>query len=65
MGHLDAAAGVAGLIKTALALKHGVLPPTLHYKSPNPQYRFYRFALFREWSGSRNGRLEWSPAELE
>lgn len=36
IGHLDAAAGVAGLIKTALALKHKQLPPSLHYEQPNP-----------------------------
>jgi acyl transferase domain-containing protein/glutamate-1-semialdehyde aminotransferase len=37
IGHLDAAAGVAGLIKTALALHHRTLPATLHFKSPNPK----------------------------
>ena len=36
IGHLEAAAGVAGLIKTALALHHQVVPPTLHYERPNP-----------------------------
>ncbi|MEW2068772.1 beta-ketoacyl synthase N-terminal-like domain-containing protein [Streptomyces sp. NPDC007346] len=36
IGHLDAAAGVAGLIKTALALHHGVVPPLVGYESPNP-----------------------------
>ena len=40
VGHLDAAAGVTGLIKTALALKHGVLPPSLNYRKPNPQIDF-------------------------
>jgi amino acid adenylation domain-containing protein len=40
VGHLDAAAGVTGLIKTALALKHGVLPASLHYHKPNPQIDF-------------------------
>lgn len=37
IGHLDAAAGVAGLIKTALALHHKTLPPSLHFTAPNPK----------------------------
>lgn len=40
IGHTDAAAGVAGLIKTALALQHRRMPPSLHYESPNPQIDF-------------------------
>jgi acyl transferase domain-containing protein/acyl carrier protein len=40
IGHLDAAAGVAGLIKTVLALEHGQMPPSLHFKEPNPQIDF-------------------------
>ena len=36
LGHLEAAAGVAGLIKVALALQHGEFPPQLHFKQPNP-----------------------------
>ena len=35
-GHLSCAAGVAGLIKTVLALEHGAIPPTVHYTAPNP-----------------------------
>ncbi len=40
IGHLDAAAGVAGLIKTVLALEHRQLPPTLHFKEANPEIDF-------------------------
>ncbi|MFF0223667.1 beta-ketoacyl synthase N-terminal-like domain-containing protein [Streptomyces sp. NPDC004629] len=39
VGHLDAAAGVTGLIKAALALEHRFIPPTAHYRSPNPRLR--------------------------
>src|SRR5581483_8124665 len=37
VGHLDRASGVAGLIKTALALSHRQLPPHIHYEQPNPE----------------------------
>ncbi|UXY19845.1 phosphopantetheine-binding protein [Streptomyces cynarae] len=40
IGHTDAAAGAAGLIKTVLALEHGVLPPSLNYTAPNPGIDF-------------------------
>ena len=40
VGHLNTAAGVAGLIKTALALKHKMIPPSLHFEQPNPQIDF-------------------------
>ncbi|NEP50771.1 MAG: acyltransferase domain-containing protein [Moorea sp. SIO3C2] len=40
MGHLDAAAGVAGLIKTVLALKHNKIPPSLNFETPNPTIDF-------------------------
>ena len=40
IGHLDAAAGIASLIKTVLALKHGQIPASLHFQQPNPQIDF-------------------------
>ena len=40
LGHLDAAAGVAGLIKASLAVEHGEIPPSLHFETPNPQIPF-------------------------
>ncbi len=45
IGHLEAGAGVAGLIKTALALKHRLVPPSLHFQTPNPHIDFSRLKL--------------------
>lgn len=45
IGHTEAAAGVAGLIKTALSLKHGILPPSLHFDQPNPDIPFEELGL--------------------
>jgi acyl transferase domain-containing protein/acyl carrier protein len=40
VGHLEAASGVAGLIKAALSLEHGQIPPNLHFTTPNPDIPF-------------------------
>jgi amino acid adenylation domain-containing protein len=40
IGHLDVAAGMAGLIKATLAVKHGLTPPSVNFASPNPQIDF-------------------------
>ncbi|UFZ04089.1 SDR family NAD(P)-dependent oxidoreductase [Bradyrhizobium ontarionense] len=57
IGHLDVSAGVASFIKTALILKHRIIPPTLHFQLPNPRMNlvdspFYLVADQREWPAS-------------
>jgi acyl transferase domain-containing protein len=42
IGHADTAAGVAGFIKTVLALESRVIPPTAHFRAPNPRIPFAR-----------------------
>ncbi len=59
LGHLDAAAGVTGLIKTVLALEAGELPPSLHFEVPNPRIDFTQGPFYvntrrRPWP--RNGK---------
>jgi iturin family lipopeptide synthetase A len=46
VGHLDTAAGVIGLIKTALALRHRRIPPSLHFVRPNPEIDFARSPFY-------------------
>ncbi len=58
LGHLNATAGVGGLIKTALALRHRELPPSLHYQQPNPEIdfensAFYVNAALKPWPSTR------------
>ena len=61
IGHLDCAAGVAGLIKTALALHHKEIPPSLHFDTPNPKIDFLNTPFFvntelRKWPLSTTPR---------
>lgn len=46
IGHLDAAAGAAGLIRAVLALEHRQLPATAHFQSPNPELRLAQTPFF-------------------
>ncbi|MER7667456.1 acyltransferase domain-containing protein [Kitasatospora sp. NPDC096128] len=45
VGHLEAAAGIVGLVKLAMSMRNGVLPPSLHYSTPNPQILFDEYRL--------------------
>ncbi|MFX0544541.1 amino acid adenylation domain-containing protein [Roseovarius sp. S1116L3] len=58
VGHLDIAAGVTGLIKAALTLKHGVIPPLLHYKTPNPRIDFAASPFYPATAVTRWPRTE-------
>jgi len=57
LGHLDAAAGVAGLIKAVLALEHREIPPSLNFTQPNPRIDFATSPFFvnvalRKWEAA-------------
>jgi acyl transferase domain-containing protein/thioesterase domain-containing protein len=61
VGHLDAAAGVAGFIRAVLALRRQVLPPTAHFESPNPNLRlsgspFFVLSSARPWASASHPR---------
>ncbi|MEA5605194.1 beta-ketoacyl synthase N-terminal-like domain-containing protein [Nostoc sp. UHCC 0252] len=61
IGHLDTAAGVAGLIKTALAFKNELLPPSLHFEEPNSKIDFanspfYVNSTLSEWKSQGTPR---------
>ncbi len=45
VGHLEAAAGIAGVIKVALALHRGKIPASLHFRKPNPHIPFERLPI--------------------
>jgi phthiocerol/phenolphthiocerol synthesis type-I polyketide synthase E len=58
VGHLDAAAGITGLLKTILALKHRLIPPSLHFETPNPKVDFenspfYVNTKLSEWKNAQ------------
>ena len=45
LGHLETAAGVAGLLKAMLVLRYGQIPPSLHFSKPNPNIDFEKLKL--------------------
>jgi acyl transferase domain-containing protein/thioesterase domain-containing protein len=57
-GHLDAAAGVASLIKAILSLKHRKIPPSLHFKRPNPEIDFKNSPFYVNYE-----LMEWKRKE--
>jgi len=62
VGHLEAAAGIAGLIKVVLALAHGVVPRSLHFSAPNPNVAWSELPLrvadeATAWPGPASARL--------
>ncbi len=61
IGHLDAAAGIASLIKTVLSLEAGEIAPSLHFEVPNPEIDFggspfYVNTVLKKWEGGRGPR---------
>ncbi|MEA2601554.1 MAG: hypothetical protein QOF89_2546 [Acidobacteriota bacterium] len=58
IGHLDSAAGVAGLIKAALVLERRQIPPTLHFQQPNP-----KLGLEETPFRVADRLLDWAPGE--
>jgi acyl transferase domain-containing protein/acyl carrier protein len=58
VGHLNIAAGITGFIKTILALKHRLIPPSLHFKSPNAKIDFENspFYVVNQLTPWENGR---------
>ncbi|MFD1905705.1 hypothetical protein ACFSQ7_19415 [Paenibacillus rhizoplanae] len=63
IGHLDAAAGIAGFIKAALAVFHGYIPASLHFTLPNPHIDFFRICRYMWRIQARNGVQNAESAE--
>ncbi|MFD2585477.1 type I polyketide synthase, partial [Croceitalea marina] len=62
IGHLNTAAGIAGFIKTVLALKHKQIPASLHFEKPNPKIDFENSPFYvntelRDWEANGHSRV--------
>ncbi|MGP3974372.1 acyltransferase domain-containing protein [Streptomyces sp. 8N114] len=62
IGHLEPAGGIAGLIKTIMAMRHRALPPSAQFEEPNRHIPFQDWRLrvpreLEEWTGDEDGRL--------
>ena len=62
VGHSEAAAGITGFIKAVLTVKHGLIPPTVHYARPNPRIKFENTPFFingelRQWDECERPRV--------
>src|SRR5690606_3324157 len=62
VGHLEAAAGITGFMKTVLALQHQQIPPHLHFQTPNPYIEWHDFAIqvptvLQPWPTGETGAL--------
>lgn len=60
IGHLGAAAGISGFIKTVLAIENKELPPSLNFESPNPQIDFESSPFF-----VNNSLRTWEPQRVQ
>ena len=62
IGHLEQTAGIAALIKAALSLKHGTIPPSLNFRKANPKIDFARSPFYvnterRDWPAGERPRV--------
>jgi amino acid adenylation domain-containing protein len=58
VGHLDIAAGVTGLIHASHVVRHGVFPPTLHFRKPNPQFDLENSPFY-----VNSGKTDWKSGK--
>lgn len=58
IGHCESAAGIAGLLKSILALRHNLIPPNLHFNVPNPAIKWDEIPV-----AVPTEAVDWSPSE--